>query len=390
MRTGTTFTHRAYALLKQAVALNLNERQSGEAILPKHPLAQHGARILPPFLGEMGLEVRGFLGQIEPWLRAGWMIPARRPALYPSGSAFHDPDFFEKLDDIKRVFHLYEISGRLTCNIMPGAMTSSLSSTAGGQLELRAVSENRDGGLIALAQAEKALRTLYFQRYGSSTGIRTRWDYDLLSLSDDTDPITASSMGAIPPSYLPESYTRSAEEFMPHIGVQIRIVPSRPSRNSNMERIQELVELAGAECRLPVIVYGRFSDGSLPGMRRSVDFISQDEDQLAGELGLLSKCRLMISPDSGWADLMGWLRVPTLLERQYFDWGFEALEPFRPRMLVASLEPDTTRQRIRQLLTSEGLSEALLPDPQEAELHGSHLSPRSDINKQYWDEFGSS
>ncbi|MEF3192078.1 MAG: hypothetical protein K6347_05985, partial [Campylobacterales bacterium] len=39
--------------------------------------------LLPPFLGEMGVEIEFFLASVEPYLRSGWKIPARRPQLYP-------------------------------------------------------------------------------------------------------------------------------------------------------------------------------------------------------------------------------------------------------------------------------------------------------------------
>ncbi len=46
--------------------------------------------ILPPYPGEMGIEIRYFLGRVEPWLHAGWKILSRRPELYPAGTAIRD------------------------------------------------------------------------------------------------------------------------------------------------------------------------------------------------------------------------------------------------------------------------------------------------------------
>src|SRR5512139_2914730 len=68
-----------------------------EIAVPRHRDADEYA-ILPPYLGEFGFEVRVFLGAVEPWLHNGWSIPARRPELYPPGTAFADPEFFAEID----------------------------------------------------------------------------------------------------------------------------------------------------------------------------------------------------------------------------------------------------------------------------------------------------
>ena len=60
--------------------------------------------VLPPYPGELGIEIRYFLARVEPWLRAGWKILARRPELYPEGSAVLD-DSLTAAEN--RLFSLY-------------------------------------------------------------------------------------------------------------------------------------------------------------------------------------------------------------------------------------------------------------------------------------------
>ena len=48
-------------------------------------------RVLPPYLGELGYEVKYHLARVEPWLRNGWKILARRPEFYPPGPRLNRP-----------------------------------------------------------------------------------------------------------------------------------------------------------------------------------------------------------------------------------------------------------------------------------------------------------
>src|ERR1700743_601327 len=69
------------------------------------PRGRLGAeRVLPPYFGEMGFEIRYHLAQIEPWLRHGWETRARKPAFYPEGTAIAAPEFFAAADHILKVY----------------------------------------------------------------------------------------------------------------------------------------------------------------------------------------------------------------------------------------------------------------------------------------------
>ncbi len=67
---------------------------------------------------------------------------------------------------------------------------------------------------------------------------------------------------------------------------------------------------------------------------------------------MLSACRLMFAPDSGWADLMAWLRVPTLLEGSAYSGHFDDLVDFQPRIALLDRAGGIEAQ-IDALLASE-------------------------------------
>lgn len=314
--------------------------------------------ILHPFLGEMGLEVRGFLGQIEPWLRSGWLIPAKRPALHPEGTAFDDPEYFARLNEIKAEYGLSEMVGRVD---RKATMPLSL---AHGRIDDRYhlnLSAELDRDLVPVLSARRDLRRAFLDRYGHDRLIPTPWHTRLSSQSHADDELYMAARWATVPSYRPHLFVNPPFEFQAHIGVQLRNVPGNPGRNSDPVRMGRLADAVAAILGLPVLVYGKATDDTLPGRSRTLDLLeSHPIPQLNAELVMLSRCALMISPDSGWADLMGWLRVPTLLERLQYPWGFEALRPFRPRLLLAEEGPGLADQ-IAAVRADDG--RAILPDP---------------------------
>jgi len=117
------------------------------------------------------------------------------------------------------------------------------------------------------------------------------------------------------------------------------------SRDSDAAVILPLAERAAAHLGLPIIVYGRPDGNLLPdGYEQSYE---AGIDLLDKELRLLSACRLMFAPDSGWADLMAWLQVPTLLEGSVYSGHFDDLIGFQPRIALldrnAPVEPQIDR-----------------------------------------------
>jgi hypothetical protein len=68
----------------------LNQEPANDGPLPAGRLKHE--RLLPPYFGEMGFEIRYHLAQVEPWLRHGWKVVTRRPAFYPQDSAIAAPE----------------------------------------------------------------------------------------------------------------------------------------------------------------------------------------------------------------------------------------------------------------------------------------------------------
>jgi hypothetical protein len=348
--------------------------------LEKHRYALEKRRILHPFLGEMGLEIRGFLGSIEPWLRNGWVIPARRTALYRPLTAFEDPPYFERINAIKSAYGLREITGRLDKIIGPRIAASTAMDETTFQLIMSADIAN---DLQQALAARRELRHAFFERYGHDQLLPTRWHTKLSSQCHGDDDFEECARWAVVPNYLPPYFENPPFEFPRHVGIQLRNVPQNPQRNSDPERMGRLAAEASAILDLPIILYGQGEDFSLPDVQRTVDLIPAGTAQLSAELVFLKHCALMISPDSGWTDLMGWLRVPTLLERIYFPWGFEGLRPFSPRITLAN-EADL-RASIETVLAPD--IECVLPDPHLGETTSEFLSPVGDACVAFWRDF---
>ncbi len=66
----------------------------------------------------------------------------------------------------------------------------------------------------------------------------------------------------------------------------------------------------------------------------------------------------MLAPNSGWADLMCWLRVPVLVEQTEPRVIFEMMAPFQPRILLRQPRAPVEEQ-IDQLMNSGSASPEL-------------------------------
>lgn len=314
------------------------------------------SRVLPPFGGEMGIEVRSFLGSVEPWLRSDWRIISRRPELYPPGAAFRDEEYFHREREVmrtygaRRVFHSYVIPApepKLDIQFSQLEPGYALSGTA-QPLEQ----------LVKEARFELELRNL-FKRYLLSEGRPvTRWDELLLSPISVLDMWSSVvTMDVVPPSYLPEPFLHPTHEHEPHIGVQLRRMTWEPVRNSSERRVLAHAERASKTLKLPILIYGEPMGCHLPdGHRHTMD--DGLDGLLARELGYLKSCVVMFAPDSGWSDLTAWLRVPTLLEMLLRPQRAELLRPFQPRMALL-MDSEETSAQVDRLLACD----SSLPDP---------------------------
>ena len=316
--------------------------------------ADRPVKILPPFLGEMGFEIIHFLARVEPYLRNGWRILARRPALYPQGSAFFDAAYFDLLNPLIAQYGLHQTpvgllrpEQRLDTNFHIQVTRGDMQQIA---LEMR---YELPDILVRESQFELQARDLFYSY--CDVAKRGVLDIDLLLLSCQpsrrNDVIIAQSP-LLCPSYQPARFLKPDQPQKPHIGVQLRAMKQTgkhpgdgPSRDSDPAIILPLAERAAAHLGLPIIVYGRPEGNVLPdGYEHTYE---RGIDLLDKELQLLSACRLMFAPDSGWADLMVWLQVPTLLEGSAYSGHFDGLIDFQPRIALLDysnpIEPQIDR-----------------------------------------------
>jgi len=303
--------------------------------------AERPVKILPPFLGEMGFEIIHFLARVEPYLRNGWRILAKRPALYPPGTAFYDPAYFDRLNPLVAQYGLHPTpvglrrpEQRLDQNFHINVTRGDLQQLA---VELR---YEMPDILIQESRFELQARDLFYSY--CDVGKRGVLDIDLALLSCQSsrrNDVTIAQRPVLRPSYQPAPFLAPSGPQRPHIGVQLRAMAKTgkhpgggAARDSDPAVILPLAERAAAHLGLPIIVYGRPEGNVLPeGYEHSY---APGIDLLDKELQMLSACRLMFAPDSGWADLMAWLRVPTLLEGSAYSGHFDDLVDFEPRIAL--------------------------------------------------------
>jgi len=323
--------------LYRAVIKNffLNQEPANDAPLPAGRL--NGERVLPPYFGEMGFEIRYHLAQVEPWLRHGWKIVTRRPAFYPEGSTVAAPEFFAAADKMLADYGVVGSHGGL--HVPPkevgdigidhrfdqktGSITVNLS-------EIRKVT--------AQSMAEIAIRKLFLEWFHADS--RRLLDFDRLQLS-----FLGSALGtmeyrcgiAVPPSFLPPSFVTPPEPIAPHVGVQMRNVVNimRQDRNSDPGWMLGRAREIAAHLGLDLLVYGHPGGCIIPEGHRTSWDAARPDGHMARELGYLKSCRIMLAPNSGWADLMAWLQIPALLEGAGKPETFEPLRDcFKPRLAV--------------------------------------------------------
>lgn len=324
---------------------------------PPYVASNSHPKILPPFGGEMGTEIRSFLGRVEPWLRNGWQVMARRPEFYPPGTAFADPAYFARESALLQRYGCVRIcygyhfpeGSQQKLNIEPsGAIEVELK---GIQKKLQlALGEVRDLALGAMF--EKELRQLFAPYLLRPDRPPSVWDPTLLSVINFFDYTTFSDVtDVIVPSYKPQAFVEPTHTWPAHIGVQLRARKQvDPQRDSQPDRILALANQVSRQFQLPILIYGH-PDGTYlpPGYSHTAD--QGIPGLLTRELGYLRSCQIMFAPDSGWAELMAWLQVPTLLEGMSGSHTFHWLKPFAPRMDLIQANQDilTLVERVQTL-----------------------------------------
>jgi hypothetical protein len=356
--------------------------EDSEPALPaRHPLAEEYA-ILPPYLGEFGFEVRFFLGAVEPWLRNGWMIPARRPELYPPGAAFADAEFFGHIDRLKQRFGCTEVLFNLSFGgTSPRPWRDVTAATRDGSPAV-VIDAPDEAFYRRVAIVERSIRRCVKSRYFHPHRSQTVWDYPLTAMHVPWAPSLAFPMNSLVPTYKPAGFSVDFPSIAPHVGVQLRSVALKPERNSDSGRILPLVRAAATHLGLPIVCYGH-PEGTLaiPGIP-STHKLAGSMPLLEFELGALAKCRLLFAPETGIANLAGWLQVPTLLEGQQLGYEYESLRPFNPRIDVIDFATGIESQADRLLA-----DEVRVPNPANASNPESFLHPLVGLPALFRDDF---
>ena len=338
-------------------------------------------KILPPFLGEMGFEIRHFLGSVENWLKRGWKILAKRPDLYPPGTAIHDESFFKALKDILNKYVPYGVIslgfGYYIPPQNPVKMGGYLDSNLAPMHTLAA-----DVQAITIANnLERELRSLFspFLLENKERPL-TIWDQKLLSCTNSVNATNEWTSFdryvrySIPTSYKPYYFENPTNIVGEHIGVQLRNIIQKKyepvQRNSDVEQSLSYCEELSKYYNLPIIVYGHPNGTYQPdGYEKTSDNIRVNK-LLEKELGYLRSCKLMLAPNSGWCDLMAWLQVPTLIENNVtFDY-FSLLEDFSP--VIGLIDPTLPiTKQADNLLSKRSGNKVILP---------SHIASAKDIS----------
>jgi hypothetical protein len=313
----------------------LNQEAANDAPLPAGRLGCE--RLLPPYFGEMGFEIRYHLAQVEPWLRHGWKIVTRRPAFYPEGSAIAAPDFFAAADQILANYGVVSSHGALHIPPLESG-DIGIEHRFDGKTGTITVHLSEIRKVTTQSLAEIAIRKLFLEWFHADS--RKLLDFDRFQLS-----FLGSAIGnweyrigvAVPPSYLPPSFVTPPEAIAPHVGVQMRNVINimRQDRNSDPEWMLGKAQEIAAHLGLDLLVYGHPGGCIIPAGHRTSWDAARPDGHMARELGYLKSCRIMLAPNSGWADLMAWLQIPALLEGSGVPGTFEPLRDcFKPRLAV--------------------------------------------------------
>jgi len=294
-------------------------------------------RVLPPYLGEMGFEIRYHLAQVEPWLRNGWKIVALRPEYYPPGTTVDAPEYLAACARAMAGFHAIGSIGGIYILPMISGDIQVTQAFAGEQGKIT-LSLDDVKKVVRQAEVEISLRQLFLEWFDYPGRRVTNYDRGELSFNRTSfGNVDYNLAEALRPSYKPDAFENPVEPMEPHVGFQIRSVKNGvvQVRDSDPEWMCATARAIGAHLGLPVVAYGHPGGCVIPAGFTTTWRPGQEDGHLARELGYLKSCRLMLAPDSGWADLMAWLEIPIMLEMIYTPVAFNVLkENFKPRILL--------------------------------------------------------
>lgn len=284
------------------------------------PLPFHDYKFLPPYLGEMGPEVMFFLAMVEPWLRSGWKILAKRPELYPPHTAYACPPLFDKITALQKEYKAVPMVFRQMMGSSDDFRLTAEADRSLTKLKFKATMPPHTRPYFTKhSEYEQRLWSLLGEYMELTAAKGTFWGEYLPSLNlgyfNERNLMIGGAVTPMPPSYQPTAYCQGPSLHSPHIGLQMRNYREK-RRNSNVAEMLQAARDASDFLNLPILVYGHPQGTVLPDFLPNTDQLARQQGHslLEYELRALKNCSLMIAPLSGWMDLMAWLRVPTLVE----------------------------------------------------------------------------
>lgn len=273
--------------------------------------------LIPPYFGEMGHEIQYFLGAVEPWLRSGWQIIAKRPEFYPEGTAISCPVLFTEIAKLQLEFGVFPIGFQqffpknkemiTSYSFQPRTLSFSIKIMPKSQNSLK-----REREFLS------RLESLIQAHFPNPTIFDNAWGKLLLSPHDtifEARNIVFIGYLPLPPSYKPAAFVNGTRVMADHVGLQLRNYGD-PGRNSDVAIMLKAAKEASLFLKLPLIIYGDPAGTVIPDGFPNSNDLAKDSNLplLTYEMKALRHCKLMLSPLSGWLDLMAWLQIPTLVE----------------------------------------------------------------------------
>lgn len=317
-------------------------------------------RILPPFLGELGYEIRHFVALVEPWLRSGWKLISKRPELYPPGTTLYPKDLFDQISALKEKYNGQEVHSVICIEYK--------------RKELIPMDEYA----TLQKKFEFELRSLIRPHVDRPGRPLTLFDLPLTSAWQGLNQFYLSSYHGLRPSYKPDAFTQGKPECAKHIGVQFRKLNLKDEhRNSEWQQFFPELKKLARQIGLDLLVYGEPLGCEFPPeCTRASKFHPPYASGLAGDLTCLQSCSVMFSPDSGWTDLMAWLQVPTIVMKLHTNFTYLTAIPFDPIIEVYDTEMPLIDQYKRCLFSKKGHIQLLGSESPSLENTGSHLIPQ--------------
>lgn len=295
-------------------------------------------KILPPFLGELGYEIRHFVGLVEPWLRSGWKLISKRPELYPKGTTLQDKYLFDQIGALKSKYNGQEMHSSICI-----------------EFNRRQIISSRDY-LTLQKSFEFELRNLIRPHLDKPGRPLTLFDKPLTSAFNGLSEFFFSSYHGLRPSYKPESFKLGNPNCPPHIGVQFRKIPGKDEvRNSDWQQFFPELQQLALGMGLDLLVYGEPLGCDFPTeCTRASKYHPAGTSGLANDLSCLASCKIMFSPDSGWTDLMAWLQIPSIVMKLHSNYTYLSIIPFDPIIEVYDEKLSLMEQSIRCLTRNKG------------------------------------